>query len=508
MEHSFHYLIRAVGLPLSESLPNPLIKSVTCDSRKVKKGSLFLGIPGENYDGGNFWQEAFSLGAVAAVIGSTAAKLYPPNTDDAIVIIDENVEKWFGELLSVFWGNPSSDLCLIGVTGTNGKTTTTHLIEYLSSALGKQTALLGTLVNRWPMHEEVATHTTSSPEVLQETLSKVVKENVQIAAMEVSSHSLSQYRVAGCRFTGLVFTNLTQDHLDYHGSMEEYFEAKKLLFKQNYYKNLDMNPIVNVDNKWGALLAKQLDDRCWKCSLDNQVIETENVELYIKHIELISEGIKGHLYSPAGNGVFVSSLIGRFNLMNLLQAIGVLVQQKLPLQKILDAVRDFPGVPGRMERITFSKVGDIQQMPTVVVDYAHTPDALRQVLVGIRPFCSGKIICVFGCGGDRDRSKRAKMGSIVSELADLIIVTSDNPRNENPINIINDILKGIPDEIDVRVEVDRSKAIDFAISLASPVDLVLLAGKGHENYQIIGDEKKIFDDRDYARNALEIKANG
>tara|TARA_Y100001968_G_C19326422_1_gene701990 strand:- start:146 stop:1234 length:1089 start_codon:yes stop_codon:yes gene_type:complete len=357
------------------------------------------------------------------------------------------------------------------------------------------------------MHEEISTHTTASQDVLQETLSKVVEASVQIAAMEVSSHSLAQYRVAGCHFAGLIFTNLTQDHLDYHGSMNEYFETKTRLFKQHYFKNDHVFPLVNIDNKWGNLLVKQLNGRCWRCSLDKDIIETHNVELYITNIEMTSLGFKGHLYTPAGDGLFVSPLIGHFNLMNLLQSVGVLIQQQLPLQNILKEIPNFPGVPGRMEKISFKSCANSVNTPTVIVDYAHTPDALKNALTGIRPFCLGKLVCVFGCGGDRDRSKRSKMGAIAAELADRIIVTSDNPRNEDPMRIINDILNGIPTGVTCNVEVHRSEAIELAISYTSSSDVVLLAGKGHEPYQIIGNQKKTFDDRKYARNALRVKAN-
>tara|TARA_Y100001968_G_C19451898_1_gene769263 strand:+ start:701 stop:2227 length:1527 start_codon:yes stop_codon:yes gene_type:complete len=506
MTHSFHYLIRKVGIAIPNNLPNPLIKNVTCDSRQVKKGALFLGVPGENVDGGNFWLEAFSVGAVAALIGSSAAKLNPPKPDDPVVVIDEIVGELVGELLSVFWGEPSQKLSLIGVTGTNGKTTTTHLIEYLSSTLGKRSALFGTLVKRWPNYEEIASHTTDSPEILQRSLSEVAKAHVEIVAMEVSSHSLSQYRISGCRFAGLVFTNLTQDHLDYHGSMQKYFEAKSRLFTSNYYDNEVVKPVINIDDEWGRLLVSQLEGRCWKCSLENNVIKNEEVELHISDLEITPRGMQGRLYTPIGNGVFISPLIGRFNLMNLLQAVGVLIQQEIPLQALLDAVLDFPGVPGRMEKITINKVDDFSDTPTVIVDYAHTPDALKNALIEIRPFCSGKITCVFGCGGDRDRTKRPKMGAIAAQFADCIIITSDNPRNETPLSIIQDILNGIPNGIDVSVEVDRAKAIQLAISSASSTDLILLAGKGHENYQIIGNTKKAFDDREYARRALSMKS--
>ncbi len=507
MTWKLHSLMQEVGLEIPEGFSNPLIESVSCDSRQVKRGTLFLGIPGETVDGGLFWPQAFESGAVAAVIGVGAATLNPPAPHDAVIILEEPVAQWIGELLSVFWNRPSSKLCLIGVTGTNGKTTTTHLIEYLSKSVGNSSALFGTLVNRWPSHEETSINTTDGVDVIQEKLSSAVNAGVQLAAMEVSSHSLVQYRVAGCRFAGAIFTNLSQDHLDYHDSMEEYFKAKASLFNEPYFDSNDSRAVVNIDNKWGALLADQLHDRCWKCSLNDDYSNSEKPELYVSKLQITSNGVSGLLNTPVGMGCFRSPLVGNFNLMNLVQAVGCLIQQGIPLQEILDVAIDFPGVPGRMEKVALTNVDNISNMPLVIVDYAHTPDALKNVLLELRPFVRGKIICVFGCGGDRDRGKRAQMGAIASQMADCVIITSDNPRNEHPMKIIKDIMSGIPNSKKTIIEADRHDAIHLAVSSASTSDLVLIAGKGHENYQIIGNQKKFFDDRDSAQKALKAKIN-
>jgi UDP-N-acetylmuramoyl-L-alanyl-D-glutamate--2,6-diaminopimelate ligase len=382
------------------------------------------------------------------------------------------------------------------VTGTNGKTTTTYLIEHLALACGRSTALFGTLVNRWPGHSVTATHTTSFADRLQAQLSEAASAGSQLAAMEISSHALAQHRVAGCRFAGAVFTNLTQDHLDYHLSMQDYFEAKALLFSEALLQAGPARAVVNGDDPWGAKLAERLGSQCWRSSLTDST-----AELRLEDLIMTSHGVSGRLISPLGEGAFQSPLLGRFNLMNLLQAVGVLLQQQLPLPDLLQAVSDFRGVPGRMERVLLEDAMT-NSLPTVLVDYAHTPDGLENALAAARPFAEGKLICVFGCGGDRDRGKRPQMAAIAARLADRVVVTSDNPRTEDPQRILADVVQGIPDGVDRVVESDRGVAIAQTIAEADAADLVLVAGKGHEDYQILGTEKVHFDDREEAQKAL------
>ena len=350
-------------------------------------------------------------------------------------------------------------------------------------------------MNRWPGHSVTAQHTTAFADLLQAQLAQAVEAGAGIAAMEVSSHALDQQRVAGCRFAGAIFTNLTQDHLDYHPSMQAYFEAKALLFSPAF---LGGGSVVNVDDPWGAQLADRLlaagEAPCWRSSL-----QSGHAELTITDLELGSDGVRGRLVSPAGEGRFHSPLVGRFNLMNLLQAVGALLQQGIPLEPLLDGLAGFRGVPGRMERV---QVGDGQGRPAVLVDYAHTPDGLENALAACRPFTRGRLICVFGCGGDRDRSKRPQMGAIAARLADQVVVTSDNPRTEDPQQILDDVVTGIPAGTRVRVEADRATAIASAVAQAATDDLVLIAGKGHEDYQILGTTKIHFDDREEAEKAL------
>ncbi len=506
MTQSLHSLLIAVGLEVPSGLADPLIGSVSCDSRKVDEGCLFFGLPGEKVDGGIFWPQALEAGASAAVIGSAAARERPPGPRDLVVVVPDPVEKWVGELAATFWGKPASKMMLIGVTGTNGKTTTTHLIEYLTSVLGSPAALFGTLVNRWPNHSSIATNTTGFPDLLQAQLAKAVVAGAKVAAMEVSSHALDQQRVAGCIFAGAIFTNLTQDHLDYHYSMEAYFEAKTLLFKSSLLERGKNRAIVNIDNVWGARLAKDLGDICWRSTLSEETYASLKVELCIADMEITSNGMKGRLLSPLGDGKFESNLIGQFNMMNLLQAVGVLLQQGFPLPDLLAAIKDFSGVPGRMQLVKLPESMVRKHLPLVLVDYAHTPDGLENALNALRTFVSGKLICVFGCGGDRDRGKRPQMGAIASKLSDRVFLTSDNPRTEDPQQIMHDVISGIPPGTHLSVEVDRATAIANAIAGTSPGDVVLIAGKGHENYQIMGLKKISFDDRDEAEKALQRRS--
>ena len=500
MTQMLHALLKSVGLPVPAGVVNATLTALTCDSRCVGEGSLFIGLPGEKVDGGSFWPQALEAGAAAVLIGEQAAAADPPGTGDPVLVVPNPVAFWAGELASAFWQQPSTRMGLIGVTGTNGKTTTTHLIEHLSQECGRPAALFGTLVNRWPGHSLTATHTTAVADRLQAQLAEALEGGTQIAAMEVSSHALDQHRVAGCRFSGAVFTNLTQDHLDYHSSMEAYFEAKSRLFAPPYLTGEGPRAVVNVDDAWGRQLADRLGERCWSCSLET------NADLTMGELRMTSNGVDGTLVTPLGEGRFHSPLVGRFNLMNLLQAVGALLQQGLPLGLLLHSIPSFRGVPGRMERVVV-KGSAIDDHPSVLVDYAHTPDGLRNALLASRPFTKGRLICIFGCGGDRDRGKRPQMASIAATLADRIVVTSDNPRTEDPNRILEDIVAGLPSGTDFSVDGNRASAIADAIREACPDDLLVIAGKGHEDYQILGTEKIYFDDREEAEKALRMYGN-
>ncbi len=315
--------------------------------------------------------------------------------------------------------------------------------------------------------------------------------------MEVSSHALAQGRVLGCKFEVGVFTNLTQDHLDYHKDMEDYFAAKSLLFSSDY---LTGRAIINADDLYGKRLIKSLSDsKVWSYSVNDST-----ADLYMSELSYEPNGVNGTLHTPKGDVAFSSPLVGQFNLENLLAAVGAVLNFDLDLQMIAAAIPEFEGVPGRMERVQIDSNQDV----SVIVDYAHTPDSLENLLKASRPFIPGKMICVFGCGGDRDKTKRPKMGKIAGEKADLAVVTSDNPRTEDPEAILQDVLTGIPDTVEPIVIGDRATAIRTAIVEAKSGDGILLAGKGHEDYQILGTEKIHFDDREHAREALAERMKG
>ena len=466
------------------------VNRVCTNSHACQPGDLFIGMPGTRVDGGEFWAGAIGQGAIAAIITPSAAQKQPPS-EDACVIQTEDMTATCSAIAAAFNDYPSSKLGMVGVTGTNGKTTTSHLIEYFLLQAQKPTAMLGTLYTRWQGYSQTASHTTPFAVELQSQLAEAVKAGNEYAVMEVSSHALAQGRVKACKFEVGVFTNLTQDHLDYHRDMEDYFQAKSLLFDPEY---LQGRAIVNLDDEYGKRLIDRLDaERVWTYS-----VEDSSADLYTSSLDYQPTGVSGVLHTPQGKIAFNSPLVGQFNLANLLAAVGAAVHLGIELDTIADCLPNFAGVPGRMERVQSDSNQDIN----VIVDYAHTPDSLENLLKAARPFISGKMICVFGCGGDRDRTKRPLMGKIAAQLADIAVVTSDNPRTENPEQILKDVVAGIPDTVEPLVIGDRAKAIATAIKQAKPGDGVLIAGKGHEDYQILGTEKIHFDDREQARIAL------
>jgi UDP-N-acetylmuramoyl-L-alanyl-D-glutamate--2,6-diaminopimelate ligase len=447
-------------------------------------------MPGTRVDGGEFWQSALEAGAIAALISPSAAGKFPPSADVCVIPVSDMVTAC-AEVATAFYGNPAQQLKMVGVTGTNGKTTTTHLIEFFLQQAQLPTALLGTLYARWQGYQKTASHTTPFANELQAQLAQAVAAGNQFAVMEVSSHALDQGRVKGCDFAVAVFTNLTQDHLDYHQTMEDYFAAKALLFSDTYLKG---KAIINLDDPYGQRLIESLKpERVWSYS-----VLDSTADFYTSDLTYESNGVKGKLHSPQGTVDFNSPLVGQFNLSNVLAAVGALLALDIDLDLIVEKLPYFTGVPGRMERVNIGEKQDI----TVIVDYAHTPDSLENLLKASRPFIKGKMICVFGCGGDRDRTKRPLMGKIAADLADVVVVTSDNPRTEKPGKILDDIVAGIPDSVKPIVQGDRALAIEMAITSAAPGDGVLIAGKGHEDYQILGTEKVHFDDREQAREAL------
>jgi UDP-N-acetylmuramoyl-L-alanyl-D-glutamate--2,6-diaminopimelate ligase len=465
------------------------VKGLSTNSWACQPGDLFIGMPGTRVDGGNFWSNAIEAGAIAALVSTQVER---PASEEALLIPITDMNAACAALAASFYDYPSRKLKTIGVTGTNGKTTTSHLVEYLLNQTQRPAALLGTLYARWPGYEKTAAHTTPFAVDLQQILAEAVKAGCHYGVMEVSSHALAQKRVMGCEFDVAIFTNLTQDHLDYHKDMEDYFAAKALLFTPAYLKG---KAIINIDDAYGVRMAQTLSpDRVWTYST-----QSEAADLRTSDLSYGSSGVEGQIHTPAGSTAFHLPLVGQFNVANFLAAVGAGLAVDLELTAIVQTLSTFSGVPGRMQQITVKPDQDI----SVVVDYAHTPDSLENLLRAARPFAKEKLICVFGCGGDRDRTKRPQMGAIAARLSDQAVVTSDNPRTEDPQKILADILAGIPPETNPIVEADRRVAIGQAIAQAQPGDTVLIAGKGHEDYQILGTEKVHFDDREEAEAALK-----
>ncbi len=469
------------------------VTALCTNSHACSPGALFLGMPGTRVDGGEFWPSALEQGAIAALVSPSALAKFPAKGQESILAVEDMVSVC-AQVAAKFYGNPSQSVQLIGVTGTNGKTTTSHLIEYFLERAQQKTALLGTLYTRWAGFQQTAVHTTPFAPELQQQLAQARDAGNDYAVMEVSSHALAQGRVKGCGFTCAVFTNLTQDHLDFHQTMEDYFAAKALLFEDDY---LHGRAVLNQEDPYGKLLIDRLDRRR---VFSYGVTDTE-ADFFTQDLVYGPTGVQGTLVTPQGAFVFSSPLVGQFNLANLLAAIAAGVHLGLNPAQMLGALPEFVGVPGRMERVQLQADQDI----SVIVDYAHTPDSLENALKAARPFIPGRLICVFGCGGDRDRSKRPLMGNIAATLADVAVVTSDNPRTEDPEMILGDILAGIDPSCNPVVLGDRATAIRYAIREAKPGDGVLIAGKGHEDYQILGTEKIYFDDREQAREPLVLR---
>ncbi|OGI00359.1 MAG: UDP-N-acetylmuramoyl-L-alanyl-D-glutamate--2,6-diaminopimelate ligase [Candidatus Melainabacteria bacterium GWF2_37_15] len=458
------------------------ITGITYDSRKVSKGNIFVCIKGEKSDGHNFAAQAAEKGAALIV---SEKELNGNISCPHIVVKDTRLA--LAQLSAKFYDYPAQKLGLIGVTGTNGKTTVTHLIESIFEKAGTSCALIGTLGSRFSSLDDYAStdHTTPQASDLQQNLRVIVDKGIKRAVMEVSSHSLCQDRVAGCEFKGAVFTNLTQDHLDYHITMDNYFKAKAQLLE---LMQEDSYAITNADDEYFKGLKHTLS-----YGINNDAdIKAENIKFSVNGSEFLCK-------TPSGSKQVKLQLTGQFNIYNVLTAIAVGIAEGIPFDTCIEAVEAIPGIPGRFEVVS--------REPLVIVDYAHTPNGLENILNAAKELVpdNGKLVCVFGCGGDRDVTKRPQMGRIAEDICDKVIITSDNPRTEDSQQIITDILTGIQelDSKKITVEVDRTIAIEQAIFNARPQDVIVLAGKGHETYQIVGTEKHHFDDREEAAKALQ-----
>ena len=477
------------------------VLDIVYDSRKVRPGSLFVAVRGFHSDGHLFILQAVKQGAVAVVTerhSSTAAATGTPQ------IVIEDSRRALALLANAFYGHPSQKLALIGITGTNGKTTTSYLVKAIIEAAGGVSGLIGTIDYRVGDNVYPAPNTTPESLDLQRLLAEMVGLGATHCVIEVSSHALELGRTLGCAFAAAAFTNLTQDHLDFHGTMDAYFRAKLLLFSG---LQPERSAVVNLDDARAGEIIK---------ATKAQIITTGMTDRAdIQPAGAIQHGIRGlsfEVTTPSGTVRVESPLVGRHNVHNILTAVGIGTALGFSAEAISRGIKNMKAVPGRMEKV------DEGQSYGVVVDYAHTEDALDRLLETVRELASSRIITVFGCGGDRDRTKRPKMGAAAIRGSDVVIVTSDNPRTEDPLSIIEEVEQGMtegmripspdaaPDPVGGRtpysVIPDRQVAVATAIGMAKPGDVVVLAGKGHEDYQIIGNTKIHYDDREVAREEI------
>jgi UDP-N-acetylmuramoyl-L-alanyl-D-glutamate--2,6-diaminopimelate ligase len=470
------------------------VASLTDDSRQIKPGTLFVAVKGERVDGHSYVRQAVTAGAAALIVQDASVA-----QDQTVPIVGlRDSRRALGMLAARLLNDPSTHLRMIGVTGTNGKTTTTYLCKAMLESAKRNVGLIGTVAYEIGSERIDASHTTPGAVELQQLLARMVQGGLDAVAMEVSSHALAMDRTSGCEYDTVVFTNLTQDHLDYHHTMEEYFHAKLRLFTGLTTSGSKPGPkraIVNADDPWALRITQACRVPVWTYSI------REASDIRAHDVRLSVNGTTFRVVTPRGDCQVDSRLVGEHNVSNVLAAIGVGLNEGLSLDAIGEGLPTVRNVPGRFERV------EAGQSFTIVVDYAHTEDALIRLLTAAHALKTGRIITVFGCGGDRDRVKRPKMGRAATERSDVVILTSDNPRTEDPMTILKEVEAGVRDVLGsgrVRYEMipDRRTAIETAIREAKRGDMVLIAGKGHEDYQIIGKQKFHFDDREVAREAV------
>ncbi|MEN8181138.1 MAG: UDP-N-acetylmuramoyl-L-alanyl-D-glutamate--2,6-diaminopimelate ligase [Myxococcota bacterium] len=487
---------------------DPPIRNLCIDSRRVAPGDLFVALPGAETDGHDHVPEALSLGASALLLERSV----PDLPDDVARAFAPDTRRALAPLAAQFFGHPSRRLELVGVTGTNGKTSTTYLVESILARAGRSVGLIGTVEMRYAEVHQRTLNTTPESIDLQRTLRAMLDRGIEAVAMEVSSHGVALGRIDGCRFAIVACTNVTQDHLDFHRTMEEYLDTKLQFFRR--FLAPDGLAVVNADDASAAAFeaaAKEAGARLLRVS---RRAGQGDVTLCEADVQL--GGTRARLQLPDGSLETRLPLLGDFNLENMLVATAVAVGLGVPREDIAAGLSSCPQVPGRVERVGPESPG----LPTVLVDYAHTPDAVEKLLAAVRPLAQGRLIALFGCGGDRDRGKRRLMAEAVARYGDRVIATSDNPRSEDPLRILADVEKGLRDLQKVEAAQldgtsrsyaslpDRREAIELAVRIARPEDTVVLAGKGHEDYQIVGRERLPFDDRVEARRALERRQEG
>jgi UDP-N-acetylmuramoyl-L-alanyl-D-glutamate--2,6-diaminopimelate ligase len=486
------------------------VAGLAYDSRRVEAGHVFFAIRGERADGHDFLQQAADRGATALVVARPV-----PRPEGTVLIRVRDVRRVMGLWSARYFSDPSRWLKLIGITGTNGKTTSSYLVESIAAAAGLTPGVIGTINYRYCGHEVPSHHTTPESLDLESLMAKMLQGGVDAVALEVSSHALVQERIRGLDFDAALFTNLSRDHLDYHADMNAYFAAKSRLFT-DYLAGSDKrkrSAIIYGEDPRGPELMAMLHGTgvdIWSYGEGNQW------DIHPLEVKSDVAGLRGKIGAKDRSIEFSSSMIGAANLQNILGATGVGCALDLPSDAIATGIARLAAVPGRLEKI------ENQRGVSVLVDYAHTPDALEKMLTAVRPLARGRVFSVFGCGGDRDRGKRPVMGEIAARLSDIVILTSDNPRTEEPWNIIREIEPGLRRSAKTKIsmpqpenrisnletengyymEADRREAIRIALASARPGDLILIAGKGHEDYQILGTEKIHFDDREVAREEL------
>lgn len=456
------------------------------NSRAVMPGDVFFALRGMRHDGRQFIADAVASGAIAIVYEADDGFVWRATNKDVVGLPVVELQQKLSAIAAKHYQYPADKLTMIGITGTNGKTSTCQFVAEGMMLAGERSATVGTLGAGFYGSITPGQHTTPDAISLQKTLARLFGQGAATVAMEVSSHALVQHRVAAVKYDIGVFTNLTRDHLDYHPDMQSYAAAKAKLFQQPGMRYA----IVNLDDEYAQWFIDGLPASVQSIGISMQSVPRRIPVMVMTDIESSESGYRAKIQSPWGEEELHSHLWGRFNLQNQLTSIAVLCAAGIPLRNSVQYISRVHAVPGRMERF-----GGVDKQPHVVVDYAHTPDALAQALNAMREHCRGELWCVFGCGGDRDQGKRPLMGRVAEQYADHVVVTDDNPRSEDPAQIVADISRGLFDKTKTHYEHDRSKAIRYALERAQRGDAVLVAGKGHEQYQIIGEQQLPFSDQ-------------
>ena len=494
-------IVSWLNTEIAQTENGPLINHLVVDSRQVESGDCFVAYPGHHADGRKYIQQAVANGAVGVL---AEASEFPQGEHAVPVLLMEQLSKHLPEVAGNFYGSPSSQLDIVAITGTNGKTTVAQLVAGALEQTGKACGVMGTLGNGRFGQLKTSSNTTPDIVAVNRMMAEWVDDGVEAVAMEASSHGLVQGRLEGVDINVGVMTNISRDHLDYHGTMEAYQEAKGLLASwpglDCFVANLDDPLVVDVANKVKANAKTKVVTFSMR-PLEAATVKAERVNFHGRGIELTVSAKGDHDQIQTAD--ITCGLIGEFNASNLLAAVSALMASGVTLTDACSALSKTPQIPGRMELVSPDEVS-LKSAPMVVVDFAHTPDALEKALTALRHHCEGELWCVFGCGGDRDSGKRPLMGGIVSQLADNLVITADNPRSENLSVINSDIVAGIDEGRDYQIIDDRTDAIGYALSQCKQGDVVLVAGKGHEGYQEVKGVKHLYSDLEAARKGLSV----